>query len=270
MQFIFSPVLGSLSDRFGRRKVILLSNFGLGLDYLLMALAPTLPWLFVGRVASGITSSSFPTAIAYIADVTPPEQRAGKFGLLGAAFGLGFIVGPTVGGLLASYSLRAPFWVAAVLSLANCRVRLLHPAGVAAGEPAVAVPLAASDPDRIAADASRAAAAARARVRGFPLDARARFAADDVRALRELSVSLGRARHRPGARRGRRGGAHRARRAGRQAGLRSSASERRWRSAFFRAPPAWRSTGSRRPAPGSCSASPVRRCTACRILHCRA
>jgi DHA1 family tetracycline resistance protein-like MFS transporter len=119
MQFIFSPVLGSLSDRFGRRKVILLSNFGLGLDYLLMALAPTLPWLFVGRVASGITSSSFPTAIAYIADVTPPEQRAGKFGLLGAAFGLGFIVGPTVGGLLAGYSLRAPFWVAAALSLAN-------------------------------------------------------------------------------------------------------------------------------------------------------
>jgi DHA1 family tetracycline resistance protein-like MFS transporter len=119
MQFIFSPVLGSLSDRFGRRKVILLSNVGLGLDYLLMALAPTLPWLFVGRVASGITSSSFPTAIAYIADVTPPEQRAGRFGLLGAAFGLGFIVGPTVGGLLAGYSLRAPFWVAAALSLAN-------------------------------------------------------------------------------------------------------------------------------------------------------
>jgi DHA1 family tetracycline resistance protein-like MFS transporter len=119
MQFIFSPVLGSLSDRFGRRKVILLSNFGLGLDYLLMALAPTLPWLFVGRVASGVTSSSFPTAIAYIADVTPPDQRAGKFGLLGAAFGAGFIVGPTVGGLLAGYSLRAPFWGAAGLSLAN-------------------------------------------------------------------------------------------------------------------------------------------------------
>jgi len=119
MQFIFSPVLGSLSDRFGRRKVILLSNVGLGVDYLLMALAPTLAWLFVGRVASGITSSSFPTAIAYIADVTPPEERAGKFGMLGAAFGAGFIVGPTVGGLLSAYSLRAPFWGAAILSLAN-------------------------------------------------------------------------------------------------------------------------------------------------------
>ena len=106
MQFLFSPILGSLSDRFGRRKVILLSNAGLGLDYLLMALAPTLGWLFVGRVASGITSSSFPTAIAYIADVTPPEERAAKFGLLGAAFGAGFIVGPTVGGLLSAYSLR--------------------------------------------------------------------------------------------------------------------------------------------------------------------
>jgi len=119
MQFIFSPVLGSLSDHFGRRKVILLSNVGLGLDYLLMAVAPTLAWLFVGRVASGITSSSFPTAIAYIADVTPPDQRAAKFGMLGAAFGVGFIVGPTVGGLLAWYSLRAPFWCAAALSLAN-------------------------------------------------------------------------------------------------------------------------------------------------------
>src|ERR1700730_3108255 len=119
MQFIFSPVLGSLSDRFGRRKVILLSNVGLGLDYLLMALAPTVWWLFLGRVVSGITSSSFPTATAYIADVTPPEARAGKFGMLGPAFGVGFIVGPTVGGLLATFSLRAPFWCAAALSLAN-------------------------------------------------------------------------------------------------------------------------------------------------------
>src|SRR6478672_839674 len=118
MQFICAPIGGALSDRFGRRPVVLLSNFGLGLDYLLMAVAPTLGWLFVGRVASGITSSSFPTAIAYIADVTPPEERAAKFGLLGAAFGAGFIVGPTVGGLLSAYSLRAPFWGAAILSLA--------------------------------------------------------------------------------------------------------------------------------------------------------
>src|SRR5579871_2131388 len=90
MQFIFAPVMGSLSDRFGRRPVVLLSNFGLGCDYVLMALAPTLSWLFVGRVISGITAASIPTANAYIADVTPEEQRAAKFGMLGAAFGLGF------------------------------------------------------------------------------------------------------------------------------------------------------------------------------------
>lgn len=119
MQFLFAPVLGSLSDRYGRRRVILLSNLGLGLDYVLMALAPSLWWLFAGRVLSGITSSSFPTAMAYIADVTPVEERAGTFGLLGAAFGAGFIVGPTVGGLLGGVSLRAPFWGAAALSLAN-------------------------------------------------------------------------------------------------------------------------------------------------------
>jgi MFS transporter, DHA1 family, tetracycline resistance protein len=119
MQFVFSPVLGSLSDRFGRRTVILLSNLGLGLDYLLMAVSPSLGWLFAGRVISGITSSSFPTAAAYIADVTPPEERAAKFGMLGAAFGVGFIVGPTIGGLLGSVSLHAPFWGAAALSLAN-------------------------------------------------------------------------------------------------------------------------------------------------------
>jgi len=119
MQFIFSPVLGSLSDRFGRRKVILLSNVGLGLDYLLMAVAPSLWWLFLGRVISGITSSSFGTAGAYIADVTPPGERARKFGMLGVAFGVGFIIGPSVGGLLGSVNLRAPFWGAAVLSLAN-------------------------------------------------------------------------------------------------------------------------------------------------------
>ncbi len=119
MQFIFSPIIGAASDRFGRRTVILLSNFGLGLDYVLMALAPTLGWLFVGRLISGITSASYPTAGAYIADVTPPQERAAKFGMLGAAFGLGFIIGPALGGLLGSIDLRLPFWVAGALSLAN-------------------------------------------------------------------------------------------------------------------------------------------------------
>jgi MFS transporter, DHA1 family, tetracycline resistance protein len=119
MQFVFAPIIGSLSDRFGRRPVILLSNLGLGLDYLLMAVAPTLSWLFVGRIISGITSASYPTAGAYIADVTPPAERAARFGMLGAAFGLGFILGPAVGGLLGGIDLRLPFWVAAGLSLAN-------------------------------------------------------------------------------------------------------------------------------------------------------
>jgi DHA1 family tetracycline resistance protein-like MFS transporter len=119
MQFLFSPLLGSLSDRFGRRPIILLSNFGLGLDYILMALAPTVRWLFVGRIISGITAASISTAGAYIADVTPPEQRAAKFGLLGAAFGAGFVVGPALGGVLGDISPRLPFWVAAGFSLTN-------------------------------------------------------------------------------------------------------------------------------------------------------
>lgn len=119
MQFVFAPLIGGLSDRFGRRPVILLSNLGLGLDYILMALAPSLSWLLVGRAVSGITSASYPTAGAYIADVTPPSERAGKFGMLGAAFGLGFILGPAVGGVLGGIDLRLPFWVAGGLSLLN-------------------------------------------------------------------------------------------------------------------------------------------------------
>lgn len=119
MQFFFAPVLGTMSDRFGRRPIVLLSNFGLGLDYILMALAPTLSWLFVGRVISGITSASVPAASAYIADVTSEEKRARAFGMLGAAFGLGFIVGPALGGVLGNISPRLPFWVAAALSLVN-------------------------------------------------------------------------------------------------------------------------------------------------------
>lgn len=119
MQFLSSPVLGSLSDRFGRRPVVLLSNFGLGLDYVFMALAPSVGWLFIGRLISGITAASISTAGAYIADVTPATQRAARFGLLGAAFGAGFVLGPALGGMLGDIDPRLPFWVAAALSLAN-------------------------------------------------------------------------------------------------------------------------------------------------------
>jgi len=119
MQFVFSPIQGALSDRFGRRALILISNFGVGLDYVLMALAPSLAWLFVGRVISGITASSMSTSYAYVADVTPPDQRAARYGLLGAAFGAGFVFGPALGGFTGSISPRLPFWIAAVLSLAN-------------------------------------------------------------------------------------------------------------------------------------------------------
>ncbi len=119
MQFFFSPLLGAISDRFGRRPVILISCVGLGLDYVLMALAPNLAWLFVGRLLSGITAASFSTAGAYIADITPPEKRAASFGLIGAAWGLGFVIGPAAGGLLGGIDPRLPFWVAAVLALAN-------------------------------------------------------------------------------------------------------------------------------------------------------
>jgi MFS family permease len=119
MQFFFSPLLGVLSDRFGRRPVILLSNLGLGLDYIVMAMAPTLYWLFLGRLISGITTSSIPTAMAYISDVTPKEKRAGAFGMIGVAFGIGFILGPGLGGLLGKSDPRLAFWVAAGLSLLN-------------------------------------------------------------------------------------------------------------------------------------------------------
>ncbi len=119
MQFFAGPLLGALSDRFGRRPVVLLSNFGLGLDYVVMALAPTPAWLFLGRVVSGFTAGSIPTAYAYIADVTPPEKRASSFGAVGGAFAAGFILGPALGGWLGHFDLRLPFWVSAALSLAN-------------------------------------------------------------------------------------------------------------------------------------------------------
>ncbi|MGJ4947000.1 TCR/Tet family MFS transporter [Bradyrhizobium sp. HKCCYLS20291] len=125
MQFVFAPVLGSLSDRFGRRPVILMSNFGLAADYVLMALAPSLAWLFVGRLISGVTSASVSTAFAYISDLTPPDRRAAVFGRIGAAFGAGFVLGPATGGLLGDIDQRLPFWAAAGLSFANALYGLL-------------------------------------------------------------------------------------------------------------------------------------------------
>ncbi len=119
IQFFSAPIQGALSDRFGRRPVILLSCLGLGLDFIFMALAPSLMWLFVGRVISAVTSASFTTANAYIADVTPKDKRAAAFGMVGMAFGVGFIIGPMLGGWLGHYDLRYPFWGAAVLALAN-------------------------------------------------------------------------------------------------------------------------------------------------------
>ncbi len=119
MLFLFASLLGSLSDRYGRRPVILFSLLGSGLDYFVMAMAPSLGWFFVGRVISGITGANFGTATAYIADITPPEKRAARFGLVGAAFGLGFIIGPALGGYLGDLGLRVPFYTAGVLTLIN-------------------------------------------------------------------------------------------------------------------------------------------------------
>jgi DHA1 family tetracycline resistance protein-like MFS transporter len=119
MQFAGSPILGSLSDRFGRRRIILIATAGSAIDYVIMATAPTLAWLFVARTIAGFTGGVLATANAYIVDVSPPEKRAGAFGLLGAAFGIGFIIGPALGGFLGHFSLRLPFWVAAGCSAAN-------------------------------------------------------------------------------------------------------------------------------------------------------
>ncbi|HRK17405.1 MAG TPA: TCR/Tet family MFS transporter [Hyphomicrobiaceae bacterium] len=119
MQLIFQPILGALSDRYGRRPVLLFSNLGLGLDYILMAMAPSLAWLVVGRLLSGIAAATFSTANAYIADVTPPERRAAEFGKIGVAFGIGFALGPALGGVLGAADPRLPFWVAAGFSLLN-------------------------------------------------------------------------------------------------------------------------------------------------------
>jgi len=119
MQFLCSPLLGALSDRYGRRPVILISCLGLGLDYVFMALAPSLTLLFIGRIISGITAATISTAFAYIADVTPPDGRAKAFGVVGVAFGLGFVVGPALGGLLGGFEPRLPFWVSAAACVVN-------------------------------------------------------------------------------------------------------------------------------------------------------
>ena len=119
MQFLFAPVLGNLSDKYGRRPVLLFSLLGFGLDYILLAFAPSIGWLFVGRIIAGITGASMTTASAYIADISTPETRAQNFGMIGAAFGLGFIVGPMIGGLLGEMGPRIPFLVAAGLALLN-------------------------------------------------------------------------------------------------------------------------------------------------------
>ncbi|MGF6929382.1 DHA1 family tetracycline resistance protein-like MFS transporter [Chitinophaga sp. W2I13] len=120
-QFLFSPVIGNLSDKYGRRPVLILSLLGFGIDYIILALAPAYGWLFAGRVIAGITGASFTTAAAYIADVSTDEtSRAKNFGLIGAAFGLGFVLGPALGALLANWGIRAPFYAAAVLCLVNC------------------------------------------------------------------------------------------------------------------------------------------------------
>ncbi len=119
MQFIFSPILGALSDRFGRRPVLLISLMGLGIDYLFLALANTLPLLFLGRIIAGICGASLTTSFAYVADISPPEKRAQNFGIIGAAIGLGFIIGPFMGGMLSEFGTRVPFFASAVLALLN-------------------------------------------------------------------------------------------------------------------------------------------------------
>ena len=119
MQFIFAPLLGNLSDRYGRRPILLISLFGLGIDYIFLAIAPSIGWLFIGRIIAGLGGASFTTATAYIADISTSENRAQNFGMVGAAFGVGFILGPVLGGLLGEWGLRVPFMVAALLSLLN-------------------------------------------------------------------------------------------------------------------------------------------------------
>jgi DHA1 family tetracycline resistance protein-like MFS transporter len=118
-QFIFSPVVGGLSDKYGRRPILLISLFGLGIDYIFLSFAPSMTWLFIGRIIAGITGASFTTAMAYIADISTPEKKAQNFGMVGVAFGIGFIIGPMIGGLFSHMGLRVPFMISAGLALVN-------------------------------------------------------------------------------------------------------------------------------------------------------
>ena len=119
LQFLFAPILGGLSDQYGRRSIILLSLLGFGINYMVMAIAPTITWLFIGRIFQGIMGASLTTAAAYIADISAPEEKAQNFGLIGAAFGLGFILGPVIGGFLGQYGTKIPFIAAAIFTLIN-------------------------------------------------------------------------------------------------------------------------------------------------------
>ena len=192
MQFVFSPVLGALSDRFGRRPVLLISMTGHGLDYVLMALAPSLAWLFVGRIISGITAASFSTAYAYIADVTPPEKRAAAFGMVGAAFGIGFVLGPALGGILGAYRSAPAVLGGGGLQPGQRRLRLFRPARVAAARAAHGLQLGARQSGGLAAPPGAAPGAARHGGRRLPLSPGPRRAAVGGGALRQLSLRLGR------------------------------------------------------------------------------
>ncbi len=196
MQFLFSPLQGALSDSFGRRSMILISNFGAGLDYVLMALAPTLSWLFVGRVISGITTASISTAYAYVADVTPPDKRAARFGLLGAAFGAGFVLGPALGGLAGTISPRLPFWIAAGLSLANALLRTCDLAGIVAAGAARALFVAARQSIGRVGAAALAGGVVSARDRQLPRQPGARGAAEHQRAVHDVPLWLERGHRR--------------------------------------------------------------------------
>ena len=193
MQFFFSPILGSLSDRFGRRPIVLLSNFGMGMDYLLMAWAPALPWLVVGRVISGLTASSIPTAMAYMADVTPAEKRGAAFGMLQAAFGVGFVLGPAMGGLLGPGESAAAVFGGGWAFAGERDVWTVRAAGVAGEGASGEVFLEAREPDRVDGDAvavEAVAAAFGAAIAGVHC---AEFAAERVRDLHADSLPVERA-----------------------------------------------------------------------------